>query len=85
MLTDIEIAQQNVMDPIEAVAERVGLTRHDLAFYGKYKAKISFDAISRMSDKENGKLVLVTAINPNLSSFILSLSSINPSENTTTT
>ena len=64
MLTDIEIAQQNVMDPIEAVAERVGLTRDDLEFYGKYKAKISFDAISRMSDKENGKLVLVTAINP---------------------
>lgn len=64
MLTDIQIAQQTKMEPIKDVAAKVGLTEDDLEFYGKYKAKISSETIERLKDKEDGKLILVTAINP---------------------
>ena len=64
VLSDIEIAQQTKLEPITAIAKQVGLTDDDLELYGKYKAKISFDAIKRLSKNEDGKLVLVTAITP---------------------
>ena len=64
VLSDIEIAQQTHLEPIVKIAEKVGLTEDDLELYGKYKAKISFDAIKRLSKNEDGKLVLVTAITP---------------------
>ncbi|WP_293986212.1 formate--tetrahydrofolate ligase [Megasphaera sp.] len=64
VLSDIEIAQQTKLEPITAIAKQVGLTEDDLELYGKYKAKISFDAIKRLSKNEDGKLVLVTAITP---------------------
>lgn len=63
-MSDIEIAQQTKLEPITAIAKQVGLTDDDLELYGKYKAKISFDAIKRLSKNEDGKLVLVTAITP---------------------
>lgn len=64
MLTDVEIAQSAKMKPIKEIAEKVGLDEDDLELYGKYKAKISLEAISKLKEKENGKLILVTAINP---------------------
>lgn len=64
MLTDIEIAQANEMEKITAIAEKCGLSSEDIEQYGHYKAKISFDAIHRLDAKEDGKLVLVTAITP---------------------
>lgn len=64
VLSDIEIAQQTKLEPITAIAKKVGLTEDDLELYGKYKAKISFDAIKRLSKNKDGKLVLVTAITP---------------------
>ena len=64
VLSDIEIAQQTTLEPITIIAKKVGLTDDDLELYGKYKAKISFDAIKRLSKEKDGKLVLVTAITP---------------------
>lgn len=64
MLTDVEIAQSAEMKPIKEIAEKVGLSEDDLELYGKYKAKISLEAITKLKDREDGKLVLVTAINP---------------------
>lgn len=64
VLSDIEIAQQTELEPIVKIAEQVGLSEDDLELYGKYKAKISFDAIKRLSKQKDGKLVLVTAITP---------------------
>ncbi|MCF0154901.1 MAG: formate--tetrahydrofolate ligase, partial [Veillonella sp.] len=64
MLTDIEIAQQNKMEKISLIAEKCGLSLDDIEQYGHYKAKVSFDAIRRLESKEDGKLVLVTAITP---------------------
>ncbi len=64
MLTDIEIAQQAKMKPILEVAESIGLKEDELEFYGKYKAKLSGDVWGRVKDNPDGKLVLVTAINP---------------------
>lgn len=64
MLTDIEIAQACKMQPIVEVAKKAGLNEDDLELYGKYKAKISADVWKRLANKEDGKLVLVTAINP---------------------
>ena len=64
VLSDIQIAQRTTLEPITSIAEKVGLTADDLELYGKYKAKISFDAIRRLSKNRDGKLVLVTAINP---------------------
>lgn len=63
-LSDIEIAQQAVMEPIVKVAARVGIDEDDLELYGKYKAKVTFDLWEKIKDREDGKLVLVTAITP---------------------
>ena len=64
MKTDIEIAQEAVMEPIKNVAARCGISEDDLELYGKYKAKISDEYINSVKDNEGGKLILVTAINP---------------------
>ena len=64
MKTDIEIAQEAVMEPIVRVAEKLGIKEDDLELYGKYKAKISDEFIDSIQERSNGKLVLVTAINP---------------------
>ena len=64
MLTDIEIAQQAKMKPIVEVAEKIGIKGDELELYGKYKAKLSSDVWNRVKDNPDGKLVLVTAINP---------------------
>lgn len=62
--SDIEIAQRAKLQPIMDIANHVGLGEDDVELYGKYKGKISFDAIKRLSAKPDGKLVLVTAITP---------------------
>ncbi len=64
MLTDIEIAQQAKMKPIAEVAQKIGISEDELELYGKYKAKLSSDVWNRVKDNPDGKLVLVTAINP---------------------
>ena len=64
MKTDIQIAQEATMLPIQEVAKQLGITEDDLELYGKYKAKLSSDLMDQLKDKEDGKLVLVTAINP---------------------
>ena len=64
MKTDVQIAQEAKMAPIVEVAKKVGLEEDDLELYGKYKAKVSLDVLKRMENKPNGKLILVTAINP---------------------
>ncbi len=64
MMTDIEIAQKCEMKRIQDVAAKVGISEDDLEFYGKYKAKISDDLEKKLADQPDGKLVLVTAINP---------------------
>lgn len=64
MKTDIEIAQEAILWPIEKVAETIGLTREELELYGNYKAKFSDEFINRVKDNPDGKLILVTAINP---------------------
>lgn len=64
MLTDVQIAQSAQMQPIKEIADRLGLAEDDLELYGQYKAKISLDAISKAKENPDGKLVLVTAINP---------------------
>ncbi len=64
MLSDIEIAQGCQMRPITEVAEAAGLDAEDLELYGRYKAKLSADVWKKTADKPDGKLVLVTAINP---------------------
>ncbi|MFL2112673.1 formate--tetrahydrofolate ligase [Latilactobacillus curvatus] len=66
-MSDIQIAQENEakeMQPITAIAEQAGLTAADLEQYGPYKAKVNFAAINRLKEKEDGKLILVTSINP---------------------
>lgn len=62
--SDIEIAQESKMKPIVEIAEKIGLVEDDLELYGKYKAKISNEALSKLKTKENGKIILVTSINP---------------------
>lgn len=64
MKTDIEIAQEAEMEPIGKVAERIGISSDDLEFYGKYKAKLSDEYLESLKEKKDGKLILVTAINP---------------------
>ena len=64
MKTDIQIAQEAAMQPITEVAERAGIAAEDLELYGKYKAKLSDGFWEKVKDNEDGKLVLVTAINP---------------------
>ena len=64
MKTDIEIAQEAVLLPIAEVAEKSGIPAEELELYGKYKAKLSEDYIRSLRDRPDGKLILVTAINP---------------------
>ena len=64
MKTDIEIAQEAVMLPVQEVAEKLNISQDDLEFYGKYKAKLSDELLEKTSNNPDGKLVLVTAINP---------------------
>jgi len=64
MKSDIQIAQETKMEPIVKIAEKLGLTEDDIELYGKYKCKLSLDILKKNKDKKNGKLVLVTAINP---------------------
>ena len=64
MLSDIEIARNAKMEPIENVAEKLGIARDELEFYGKYKAKLSDELWDRVKDNKDGRLILVTAINP---------------------
>ena len=64
MKTDIEIAKEAKMLPITEIAKALGIEDDELELYGKYKAKINDDFLKRTADKKNGKLVLVTAINP---------------------
>ncbi len=64
MKTDIEIAQEAVMKPIQDVAAQLDIPADELEFYGKYKAKLSDELWDRVKDKPDGKLILVTAINP---------------------
>ncbi|MFK9093376.1 formate--tetrahydrofolate ligase [Bacillus salipaludis] len=62
--SDIEIAQASKMKPIVEIAEKIGLTEDDLELYGKYKAKISNEALIQIKTKKSGKIILVTSINP---------------------
>ena len=64
MKTDIEIAQESVLEPITKVAGQLGIAEDDLELYGKYKAKLSDEYIKSIEGNPNGKLILVTAINP---------------------
>ncbi|MGN1410319.1 MAG: formate--tetrahydrofolate ligase [Eubacteriales bacterium] len=64
MLTDIEIAQKSTLEPITEIASRLDILPDELELYGKYKAKITDDCRKRLEDKPDGKLILVTAINP---------------------
>ncbi len=64
MKTDIQIAQEAVLEPIVNVAERLNISSDELELYGKYKAKISDEYMDKIKNNPNGKLVLVTAINP---------------------
>lgn len=64
MLTDIEIAQQAKMKKITDVAASIGITENELEPYGHYKAKINDSLFDRLKDKKDGKLILVTAVNP---------------------
>lgn len=64
MKSDVEIAQEARMKPIVQVAAELGLAEDELELYGKYKAKVSLDVWQRVKDRPNGKIVLVSAINP---------------------
>lgn len=64
MLTDIEIAKQADIKPISDIAEKLGIHADELEFYGKYKAKLPLSLLKKYESREDGKLILVTAINP---------------------
>ena len=64
MKSDIQIAQEAVLEPIAKVAERLGIGEEQLEPYGRYKAKLSEEYLSSLQDRPSGKLILVTAINP---------------------
>lgn len=64
MLSDIEIAQSANLQPISKIAQQLGIADDELEFYGKYKAKLSDELAQRVSGNPDGKLILVTAINP---------------------
>lgn len=64
MKSDIEIAQEAIMEPITKVAQSIGIPEEELELYGKYKAKLSEDYLQSLENRPNGKLILVTAINP---------------------
>lgn len=63
-MTDIEIARNTTLEPISKIASKLGIKEDDLEFYGKYKAKISKDLFESKKETKNGRLILVTAINP---------------------
>ena len=63
-MTDIEIARSTKLKPINKIAKKIGIKDKELEQYGKYKAKITQEAIDRLKDKKDGKLILVTAMNP---------------------
>ena len=62
--SDIEIAQAATLEPIEAIAEKMGLSRSDIEFYGDSMAKIKLEAIDKLKDRPNAKYVVVTAVTP---------------------
>lgn len=64
MLTDIEIAQQTKLRPIKEIADSIGIKEEELEPYGRYKAKLNESLFERVKDNKDGKLILVTAINP---------------------
>ena len=64
MKSDVEIAQEATMRPIGEIAAKLGITEDELELYGKYKAKVTPETWQRVKDRPNGKLILVTAINP---------------------
>ncbi|HOO27938.1 MAG TPA: formate--tetrahydrofolate ligase, partial [Lachnospiraceae bacterium] len=64
MKSDIQIAQEAELQPIKTVAAKLDIDEDDLELYGKYKAKLSEEYLSKIKDRPNGKLVLVTAVNP---------------------
>ena len=64
MKSDIQIAQEAKMEPIINIAKKINLSEDDIDLYGKYKCKISLDVFNKYKDKKDGKLILVTAINP---------------------
>ena len=64
MKTDIEIAQAAEIQPITKIAEKIGLSFDDIELYGKYKAKIPLEVLEKFDEQNDGKLVLVTSINP---------------------
>jgi formate--tetrahydrofolate ligase len=64
MKNDVEIAQEAKMKPILQVAAEIGITEDEIELYGKYKAKVSLDVWERIKDRPNGRLILVSAINP---------------------
>lgn len=63
-MTDIEIAKNVKLKNITEIAKNIGIKEDEIEVYGKYKAKISNEVSKRLKEKENGKLILVTAINP---------------------
>ena len=63
-MEDVEIARNTKLEKISEIAEKIGITEEELEPYGRYKAKISLKAFDRLKEKKNGKLILVTAINP---------------------
>lgn len=64
MKSDIEIAQESKILPIVDIAKKIGLSEDDLELFGKFKAKISNDALTKLKTKQSGKIILVTSINP---------------------
>lgn len=64
MKTDIEIAQEAILEPIVAIAEKLQISEDELELYGRYKAKISDEYLDKINGNSDGKLILVTAINP---------------------
>ena len=64
MKSDIEIAREAIMEPIITVAGRLGMTEDDIELYGKYKAKLTEEYMEKIQSSPDGKLILVTAINP---------------------
>ena len=62
--SDIDIALAAEMKPIIEIAESIGMDEDDLELFGKYKAKLSYDFLKKLQSKQDGKLILVTSINP---------------------
>lgn len=62
--TDIEIAQESSLLPIKDIAKSIGLSENDIDYYGKYKAKITYEKIHSLQNESDGRLILVTSINP---------------------